>query len=119
MPPARAGVASAVISVTRQVGSLIGVAVMGDMVTTGVRDGMASGQTHAVALTAATDAPWALSVACGVVVAVAGYLSTTARAQATAAAVAATAPADQATPEPVTDRDNSKKRLPPVRAPGF
>ena len=36
MPPAQAGVASAVISVTRQVGSLLGVAVMGDMVTSGV-----------------------------------------------------------------------------------
>jgi len=104
MPPAQAGVASAVISVTRQVGSLIGVAVMGDMVTTGVRDGMASGQTHAVALSAATHAPWALAVACGLVVAAAGYLSTTARAHATAAAVAAAVPATAATPEPAAER---------------
>jgi EmrB/QacA subfamily drug resistance transporter len=104
MPPAQAGVAAAVISVTRQVGSLIGVAVMGDMITTGVRDGMASGQTHAVALTAATHDPWALSIACGLLIAVAGYLTTTARAQATAAAVAATAPAAQVTPEPAADQ---------------
>jgi EmrB/QacA subfamily drug resistance transporter len=101
MPPAQAGVASAVISVTRQVGSLIGVAVMGDMITTGVRDGLASGQTHAVALSAATHAPWGLAVACGLLIAAAGYLTTTARARATAAAVAVTAlavPAASAAP---------------------
>ena len=89
MPPAQAGVASAVISVTRQVGSLLGVAVMGDMVTSGVASGMAGGQTHAAALSAATHGPWALGIACGLLVALAGYLSTTARAHATAAAVAA------------------------------
>ena len=86
MPPAQAGVASAVISVTRQVGSLLGVAVMGDMVTSGVRSGMAA-WPDAAALSAATHGPWALGVACGLLVALAGYLSTTARAQATAAAV--------------------------------
>jgi len=87
MPPAQAGVASAVISVTRQVGSLLGVAVMGDMVTSGVRDGMAAGQPARAALSAATHAPWALGIACGLLVALVGYLSTTARAQATAAAI--------------------------------
>ena len=35
----------------------------------------------------ATHGPWALGVACGLLVALAGYLSTTARPQATAAAV--------------------------------
>ena len=89
MPPAQAGVASAVVSVTRQVGSLLGVAVMGDLVTTGVSRGLAAGQTHAAALSAATHAPWALGVACGLLVALAGYLTTTARAHATAAAIAA------------------------------
>jgi EmrB/QacA subfamily drug resistance transporter len=93
MPPAQAGVASAVISVTRQVGSLLGVAVMGDMVTSGVRGGVAEsplhgGQPARAALSAATHAPWALGVACGLLVALAGYLSTTARAHATAAAIA-------------------------------
>ena len=88
MPPAQAGVASAVISVTRQVGSLLGVAVMGDMVTSGVRGGMAAGQPARAALSAATHAPWALGIACGLLVALAGYLSTTARARATAAAIA-------------------------------
>jgi EmrB/QacA subfamily drug resistance transporter len=88
MPPAQAGVASAVISVTRQIGSLLGVAVMGDMVTSGVRGGIAAGQSPAAALSAATHGPWALGIACGLLVALAGYLSTTARAHATAAAVA-------------------------------
>ena len=95
MPPAQAGVAAAVISVTRQLGSLLGVAVMGDMVTSGVRSGMAAGQPARAALAAATHGPWALGVACGLLVALAGYLSTTARAHATAAAVEQT--------------DNSKK----------
>jgi EmrB/QacA subfamily drug resistance transporter len=88
MPPAQAGVAAAVISVTRQVGSLLGIAVMGDLVTSGVRSGMAAGQPRAAALAAATHAPWALGIACGLLVALAGYLSTTARAHASAAAVA-------------------------------
>jgi len=87
MPPAQAGVASAVISATRQIGSVIGVAIMGDLVTTGVRAGMKSGQTHAAALSAATHSPWALALACGLGVAVVGYLTTTARAHASAAAV--------------------------------
>jgi EmrB/QacA subfamily drug resistance transporter len=89
MPPAQAGVASAVISATRQFGSVLGVAVMGDLVTTGVSSGLASGQTHAVALSAATHAAWAVAVGCGVVIALTGYLTTTARAHATAAAIAA------------------------------
>jgi EmrB/QacA subfamily drug resistance transporter len=88
MPPAQAGVASAVISATRQIGSVLGVAVMGDLVTTGVRSGMAAGQTHAAALSAATHGPWALALACGLAIAAVGYLSTTARAHATARAVA-------------------------------
>jgi EmrB/QacA subfamily drug resistance transporter len=88
MPPAQAGVASAVISATRQCGSVLGVAVMGDLVTTGVSAGMARGQSHAVALSGATHGAWAVALGCGLVVALAGYLSTTARAHASAAAVA-------------------------------
>ena len=89
MPPDQAGVASAVISATRQFGSVLGVAVMGDLVTTGVSSGLARGQTHAVALSEATHGAWALALGCGVVVALTGYLTTTARAHASAAAVAA------------------------------
>ncbi len=92
MPPAQAGVASAVISATRQFGSVLGVAVMGDLVTTGVsaRHG-GRAETHAVALSAATHGAWALAVGCGLVIALTGYLTTTARAHATAAAIAAAA----------------------------
>jgi hypothetical protein len=90
MPPAQAGVASAVISATRQLGSVLGVAVLGDLVTTGVSSGMARGETHAAALAAATHGPWAVAVGCGLVIALTGYLTTTARAHATALAVAGT-----------------------------
>jgi len=88
MPPAQAGVASAVISATRQFGSVLGVAVMGDLVTTGVSAGVARGQTHAVALSGATHGAWAVALGCGAVVALTGYLTTTARAHASAAAIA-------------------------------
>jgi MFS family permease len=104
MPPAQAGVASAVVSVTRQVGSVFGVAIMGDLVTTGVTRGLAAGQPHAVALSGATHAAWALGVACGLLVAAAGYLTTTARALETARAVAA-----EAEPAPVRD-DSGEQR---------
>jgi MFS family permease len=99
MPPAQAGVASAVISATRQFGSVLGVAVMGDLVTTGVSSGLARGQTHAAALSAATHGAWAVAVGCGLVIALTGYLTTTTRAHATAAAIAA-APADLPAPAP-------------------
>jgi hypothetical protein len=84
-------VASAVISATRQFGSVLGVAVLGDLVTTGVSGGMARGETHAVALSAATHGAWAVALACGVVIALTGYLTTTVRARASAAAIAAPA----------------------------
>ena len=89
MPPSQAGVASAVISTTRQIGNVLGVAVMGAMLTASLRAGLADGKTHAVALSAATQGPWLLAVACGVLVAGAGFVTTSARARATARAVAA------------------------------
>ena len=94
MPPAQAGVASAVISTTRQIGSVLGVAVMGAMLTASLRTGLANGESHAVALSAATHGPWLLAVACGVLVAVTGFVTTSARARASAAAVAAVAEPD-------------------------
>jgi anti-sigma factor RsiW len=69
-------VASAVISATRQFGSVFGVAVMGAMLTSGVSSGMAAGQDHAAALSAATHDPWLLAVVCGVLVAVIGLVTT-------------------------------------------
>jgi EmrB/QacA subfamily drug resistance transporter len=79
MPPAQAGVASAVISATRQFGSVLGVAVMGAMLTSGVQARVAAGEDHAAALSAATHAPWLLAVVCGGVVAIVGLVTTSAR----------------------------------------
>jgi EmrB/QacA subfamily drug resistance transporter len=83
MPPEQAGVASAVISTTRQVGSVLGVAVMGAMLTSGyhARLGrLAAGVPRGDALSAATHAPWVLAAVCGVLVAVTGFVTTSARA---------------------------------------
>ena len=87
MPPEQAGVASAVISVTRQIGQVLGVAVMGAMLSSSLRAGLAAGLPRDQAFSAATNGPWALAVACGLVVAVAGLLTTSARARALASAV--------------------------------
>jgi len=89
MPPDQAGVASAVISVTRQFGSVLGVAVMGAMLETGTHARLAAGIPRPAALAAATHAPWVLAAVCGALVAVTGWVTTSARARATARAVAA------------------------------
>jgi MFS family permease len=92
MPPAQAGVASAVISSTRQVGNVLGVAVMGAMLTGGIRDQMTAGAKRAQALTAATHAPWLLAMTCGLAVAIVALATTSARARQTARAVSAGQP---------------------------
>jgi EmrB/QacA subfamily drug resistance transporter len=76
MPPEQAGVASAVISSTRQFGNVLGVAVMGAMLTSGYHARLAAGLARPAALSAATDAPWLLAAACGVLVAVTGIVTT-------------------------------------------
>ena len=88
MPPSQAGVASAVISVTRQFGSVLGVAIMGAMLTASLHAGLAAGSPRPQAFSAATHGPWLLTVVCGLLVAVAGLVTTSARALATARAVA-------------------------------
>jgi EmrB/QacA subfamily drug resistance transporter len=88
MPPDQAGVASAVISVSRQIGSVFGVAVMGAMLTSGYHAGLRAGAASPAALAAATDGPWLLAVVCGVAVAIVGWVTTSARARAAARAVA-------------------------------
>jgi MFS family permease len=88
MPPDQAGVASAVISTTRQIGNVLGVAVMGAMLAAGTQARLAAGEPHGQALSAATHGPWLLAMACGVLIAVTGWLTTSARALASAAAVA-------------------------------
>jgi EmrB/QacA subfamily drug resistance transporter len=84
MPPSQAGVASAVISSSRQFGNVLGVAVMGAMLAAAIGSaGTAVGPgsaAHARAFAAATHGPWWLAVACGLLIAVAGWLTTSRRA---------------------------------------
>jgi EmrB/QacA subfamily drug resistance transporter len=89
MPPEQAGVASAVISATRQVGSVFGVAVMGAMLTASLRARLAAGTPRGQAFSDATHGPWALAVACGLLIAVVGLVATTARGRAAARVAAA------------------------------
>jgi EmrB/QacA subfamily drug resistance transporter len=88
MPPAQAGVAGAVISSTRQFGNVLGVAVMGAMLASGLSGAARSGPAHDQAFVAATRAPWALAVACGLLTAAVGWFTASPRAQRTALVVA-------------------------------
>jgi EmrB/QacA subfamily drug resistance transporter len=81
MPPAQAGVAGAVISSTRQLGSVLGVAVMGAMLASGLAGAARGGPARDHAFTLATHAPWALAVACGLLTAAVGWVMTSARAR--------------------------------------
>jgi EmrB/QacA subfamily drug resistance transporter len=65
MPPEQAGVASAIASASRQIGSVLGVAVMGSLVTSSAfGTGHLTGHA-AVAFTSASHGAWALALACG------------------------------------------------------
>jgi MFS family permease len=79
MPREQAGVAAAVASTSRQVGSSLGVAITGSLVAGGV----------GVGFTAASHAAWAVLVGCGVVVFLLGLGSTGRWAAGTAARTAA------------------------------
>ncbi len=88
MPPAQAGVAGAVISATRQLGQVLGVAVMGATLSAGAVSGAgrmspAAGRAFA----AATHASWWLAVACGLLIALTGWVTTSAKARETAQVV--------------------------------
>jgi EmrB/QacA subfamily drug resistance transporter len=89
MPAAQAGVAGAVISTNRQIGNVLGVAVMGAMLTTRYHEELAAGVPSDQAFSAATHGPWALAVGCGILVAVVGLVTTSARALSLARAIAA------------------------------
>ncbi len=67
MPPERAGVASAITSTSRQLGSVLGVAVMGSMVSATSLSSGRLGGSAASRFTADSRLSWAVLVACGAV----------------------------------------------------
>ncbi len=76
MPPEQAGVASAIASTSRQIGNVLGVAVMGTLVTS-----TAFGKGHldllaAARFTTATHKAWAVAIGCGVACAVTAFACT-------------------------------------------
>ena len=75
MPVTQAGVAAAVASTSRQVGSALGVAVIGTLVTSRIAGGMATG------FVPAAQVGWAVMTACGLAVAVLGLVTTGKRAR--------------------------------------
>jgi EmrB/QacA subfamily drug resistance transporter len=78
MPLAQAGVAAAVASTSRQVGSALGVAVLGSLVTAAV------GASFAADFAGAARPAWAVVIGCGLLVVALGVASTTGWARATA-----------------------------------
>ena len=75
MPLAQAGVAAGVASTSRQVGSALGVAVLGSLVTAHLGTSMTAG------FAAAARPAWIVVIGCGLVVLALGLVSTTARAR--------------------------------------
>lgn len=98
MPPAQAGVAAAVASTSRQVGLTLGVAVLGAVAGSGIGGGFAQ----------ATHPGWWLVAALGLVVAVLGYVTTTAWARETARRTA------ERLEQPATRPPSPPERRPPV-----
>jgi EmrB/QacA subfamily drug resistance transporter len=82
MPRAQSGVAAAVASTSRQVGSSLGVALAGSAVTSALHGPLRSGFVQA------SHAGWLIIAGCGVIVFVAGLITTGRWAQATAARTA-------------------------------
>jgi hypothetical protein len=78
MPRAQAGVASAIASTSRQVGSTLGVAVVGALLASSLRGG---GSAHAGST---THAGWWVLAGCGAVVLILGRVVTTGWAHRTA-----------------------------------
>jgi EmrB/QacA subfamily drug resistance transporter len=98
MPPDQAGVASATVSTSRQVGSVLGVAVMGSLIAgTGVGEGPLHG-SDATAFTTSTHLAWLVVTACGLVCSLIAALFTGERGLRAAARVYQDAPT--ATPAP-------------------
>jgi EmrB/QacA subfamily drug resistance transporter len=82
MPRAQAGVASAVASTSRQLGSTLGVAVVGALVTSHLHGAVTTG------FATASHAAWWTLVACGAVVLGLGVAATTSRAKESARRIA-------------------------------
>jgi MFS family permease len=78
MPRAQAGVAAAIASTSRQIGSTLGVAVVGALIASSL------GVSHVVDTASATHAGWWVLAGCGVVVLLLGLVVTTAWARQTA-----------------------------------
>ena len=79
MPADQAGVASAIVSTSRQVGSLLGIAVMGTLVSSrSFRTGRLS-HPAALIFTSATHRAWILAIACGLGCSVAALIATSRR----------------------------------------
>jgi len=78
MPVAQAGVAAGVASTSRQVGSALGVAVLGSLVTAQLGASLTTG------FAAAARPAWFVVIGCGLAVLLLGLVSTTARARETA-----------------------------------
>jgi EmrB/QacA subfamily drug resistance transporter len=79
MPPSQAGVAAAIASTSRQVGGSLGIAIVGALAVP------ASGDPHALA--AASHTGWWILAACGALVVVLGFVTTSPWALRTAAAL--------------------------------
>jgi hypothetical protein len=98
MPLAQAGVAAAVASTSRQVGSALGVAVLGSLVTAHITEGSGATSLQAGFAEAARPA-WVVVIGCGLAVLALGLAATTEWARETSRrtaerfAVAAPAPA--------------------------
>ena len=90
MPLAQAGVASAIASTSRQVGTALGVAIAGAIVNTGRARGMS--------FTQATHPIWWMMTACSVIVLLFGLLTTTGWALRSTRKVASLFPSSEATP---------------------
>jgi EmrB/QacA subfamily drug resistance transporter len=83
MPRAQAGVAASIASTSRQVGQSLGVAVIGSVVSSGVRGPIETG------FAAASHAGWWILVACAIGVLIVGLVTTSPWARQTAARAAA------------------------------
>ena len=98
MPDSQAGVAAAVASTSRQIGQALGVAVLGSLATAGLL-AAGAGAAPRAGLPAATHPGWWVLTGCGVVVLVLAFVTTSARARASADRTAELF--DETRPEPV------------------